>query len=129
MSRADHFANLAADVRRDERVELVHARVVRLLAAPQGARAPLTEFSLAAARLGEKRARGVIEAELGTVMEMPQEAQVAALDAIFAAHGQLEGDERETADRELDQAIGDALGGPQRIFVRDHLLEVGWVRP
>ena len=129
MSRADHFANLVADVRRDERVELVHARVVRLLAAPQGGRAPLTEFSLAAARLGEKRARGLIEAELGTVMEMPQEAQVAALDAILAAHGQLEGEERETADRELDQAIGDALGGPQRIFVRDYLLELGWVRP
>ena len=129
MSRADHFANLAADVRRDERVELVHARLVRLLAAPDGGRAPLTEFFLAAARLGEKRARGVIDASLGTVMELPVDKQIAALDAIWAAHKMLEGDERETADRELDQAIGDALGGPQRIFVRDHLLELGWERP
>ncbi|HWC12617.1 MAG TPA: hypothetical protein VG455_15515 [Acidimicrobiales bacterium] len=129
MSRADHFANLAADVRRDERIELVHARVVRLLAAPNGGRVPLTEFSLAAARLGEKRARGVIEAELTTVMELPQEKQISALDAMWAAHSQLRGDERETADRELDQAIGDALGGPQRIFVRDYLLEAGWERP
>jgi tetratricopeptide (TPR) repeat protein len=129
MSRADHFAHLVADVRRDERVELVHARVVRLLAAPDGGRVPLTEFSLAVARLGEKRARGVIEAELSTVMEMPQENQQAALDAIWSAHSQLKGDERETADRELDQAIGDALGGPQRIFVRDYLLGLGWERP
>jgi tetratricopeptide (TPR) repeat protein len=129
MSRADHFANLAADVRRDERVELVHARLVRLLAAPDGGRVPLTEFFLAAAGLGEKRARGVIEASLSTVMELPVEKQIVALDAIWAAHRQLQGDERETADRELDQAIGDALGGPQRIFVRDHLLELGWERP
>jgi tetratricopeptide (TPR) repeat protein len=129
MSRADHFANLAADVRRDERVELVHARLVRLLAAPDHGRVPLTEFALAAARLGEKRARGVIEAQLGTVMELPQEAQTAVLDAIWAAHSQLHGEDRETADRELDQAIGDALGGPQRIFVRDYLLGLGWERP
>ena len=128
LSRADHFANLAADVRRDERVDLVHARVVRLLAAPDASRG-LVEFSLAAARLGEKRARGVIDAELGTVMELPVEKQIVALDAIWAAHSQLQGDERVTADRELDQAIGDALGGPQRIFVRDHLLELGWERP
>ncbi len=128
MSRADHFANLVADVRRDERIDLVHARVMRLLTAPDSSRA-LTEFSVATARLGEKRARGVIEAELGTVMEMPVDKQIVALDAIWAAHSQLQGDEREAADRELDQAIGDALGGPQRIFVRDHLLELGWVRP
>jgi tetratricopeptide (TPR) repeat protein len=129
MTRAAHFANLAADVPRDERTQLVGQRIIRLMALPDHGRLPLTELSLAVAKLGEQRARGVIEAELITVMEMPQEEQLALLQAVWDAHRQLQGEERITADRELDQAIGDALGGPQRIFVRDFLYELGWERP
>ncbi len=129
MSRTAHFVNLAADLRRDDRADVVKERLFRLYAQPDHGRVPLTEFSVATAALGEGRARGIIEAELSLMMEMNQEVQQVSLLAIWDAHRQLEGEAREIADGELDQAIGDALGGPQRVFVRDFLYERGWERP
>ncbi|MGI9033129.1 MAG: hypothetical protein ACR2HY_05520 [Acidimicrobiales bacterium] len=129
MSRTDHFVNLAADVRRDDRMALMKDRMMRFFSLPENGRLQLAELSLATARLGENRGRGVYEAILVTIMEMPREVQETAIDAIWEAHRQLDGDARATADAELDQSIGDALGGPQRIFVRDRLYELGWERP
>lgn len=129
MSRTDHFVNLAADLRRDDRAALVKDRMMRFFSLPEHGRVQLAELSLSAARLGEKRGRGVYETILLTVMETPRDVQETAIDAIWEAHRQLHGDARETADRELDQAIGDALGGPQRVFVRDRLYALGWERP
>jgi tetratricopeptide (TPR) repeat protein len=129
LTRQDHFANLAADVKSGERAELVKERLVRLRTLPDQGRLPVAELALAVARLGEERARGVIADELSVVMEFPREMQELVLDAIWDAHRQLGPEEREAADRALDEAIGDALGGPQRIFVRDHLYGLGWERP
>ena len=129
MSRTAHFVNLAADLRRDDRMELVKERLFRLYALPDHGRVPLTELAVATASLGEGRARGIIEAELSLMMEMPKDVQEVNLLAIWDAHRQLEGEARELADAELDQAIGDALGGPQRVFVRDFLYARGWERP
>jgi len=129
VSRADHFVNLAADLTRDDRAVLVKDRLTRLFALPEHGRPQLIELALATGRLGEMRGRVVDEAILMTIMETHRELQEVTLDAIWEAHRHLEGDDREMADRELDQAIGDALGGPQRIFVRDHPLGLGWERP
>jgi tetratricopeptide (TPR) repeat protein len=129
MSRTDHFVNLAADLNRADRAALVKDRLTRFFALPEKGRPQLIDFAIAATKLGDQRGRVVDETILVTIMEMPRDVQEVTLDAIWEAHRILEGDERLTADRELDQAIGDALGGPQRIFVRDHLLGLGWERP
>ncbi len=129
MSRTVHFANLAADVRRDERIALVKERLYRLLSLPDRGRVALTELALAVAALGEGRGRGILEDELSLVMEMTQDVQEVALLAIWDAHCQLTGSAQEVLDQELDQAIGDALGGPQRVYVRDFLYARGWERP
>lgn len=129
-TRPDHFARLVAEVKDDERMALVHERIYRLMALPEPRRtSALAELSLAVARLGYEPARRALEAQLKVVMEMPTELHTVMLDAVWQAHRTLEGDVREEADRALDQAIGDALGGPQRVYVRDHLYEVGWERP
>jgi hypothetical protein len=127
LTRADQFAALVADVPREERETLVTGRVLRLLAQPD-ARRPMTELSLAIAKLGEEAAQ-VIEAQLDTIMQITIESQEVCLQAIFDAHSQLTGDLRQAADRALDKAIAEALGGPQRLFVRDFLYDRGWERP
>jgi len=129
MSRTDHFVNLAADLNRADRAALVKDRLTRFFSLPEQGRAQLIDFAIATTKLGDERGRVVDETILTTIMEMPRDVQEVTLDAIWEAHRILDGDERETADRELDQSIGDALGGPQRIFVRDHLLGLGWERP
>jgi hypothetical protein len=64
------------------------------------------------------------------VIELPQESQAMALRALIAGHRTIEDEAARTgADRALDQAIGDALGGPQRVAVRDFLEGEGWERP
>lgn len=129
-TRAEHFAELLGAVKDDERMALVHERLYRLMALPEPRRTTaLAEHSLAVARLGYDAARRVIEAQLKVVMEMPTENHTVMLGAMWEALRTLDGEVREEADRALDQAIGDALGGPQRVYVRDYLYEVGWERP
>ncbi len=126
-SRADHFAALAAALREDERRALVFDRMWRLLAAPDN-RLRLAELSLAVAKRGEEAA-SIIEAQLSLLMEQTQETQAVGLNAIWDAHSKLEGEIREEADIALDKAIGEALQGPQRVFVRDFFYSLGWERP
>ena len=129
MSRMVHFVNLAAELRREDRIDLVKERLYRLFSLPDKGRVALTELSLAIATLDEGKGRGIIEAELSLIMEMTPDVQEVALLAIWDAHRQLSGRSRDVLDRELDQAIGDALGGPQRVYVRDFLYARGWERP
>ncbi len=129
-TRADHFVTLVAAVPRDQRVQLVRERLTRLLELPDPTRrSAVAELALASARLGANRAAAVIEAELNVLMELPNEYLEVGLRARLGAHARLEEEEREDADRALDAAIGEALQGPQRIFVRDFLYSVGWERP
>jgi tetratricopeptide (TPR) repeat protein len=132
LSRADHFVGLLAVVDLDERVRLVKERLTGLLALPvEGRRrSALTELALASARLPYDEARAVMEAELSVLIELPTEYLEPGLRARFDANRRLESEEAtERADRALDQAIGDALQGPQRIGVRDFLYSLGWERP
>jgi len=129
-TRSEHFAALCGSVKDEERMALINARLFRLMGLPEPRRTTaLAELSLAAANLGYDGARKVIEAQLKVVMEMPTENHAVILGAIHEAHRHLEGEPRDQADRALDQAIGDALGGPQRVYVRDYLVSVGWERP
>jgi len=129
-NRTTHFATLAAEASDDERHRLLTARLVRLLALPEPARASaLVDLALAGARLGPSATRALVEAELTVAMELPSEALEAVLAARVAAHERLDDTLRDGADRALDQAIGDALGGPQRVWVRDRLYSLGFERP
>ncbi|MDP8975076.1 MAG: soluble NSF attachment family protein [Actinomycetota bacterium] len=130
MQRADHFAALIGASRRDERNGLIRERLLRLLALPDPSRrSALVELALASAQLDGARAAAFMEAELGTLMELPNEHLELALRARLDAHARLPEAEREEADRALDRAIGEALQGPQRIYVRDFLYSMDWERP
>jgi tetratricopeptide (TPR) repeat protein len=132
LSRAEHFVGLLAVVDADERRQLAQERLNGLLALPveNRRRSALTELALASAQLPFDEARVVMEAELSVLIELPTEHQEPGLRARFDANRRLESEEaRERADRALDQAIGDALQGPQRIGVRDFLYSLGWERP
>jgi tetratricopeptide (TPR) repeat protein len=132
LTRADHFAGLLAVIDVDERRRLVRERLLRLLALPVESRrrSAVTELALASARLPYEEARAVMEAELSVLIELPPEHLEPGLRARFDANRRLETEEaRERADRALDQAVGDALQGPQRISVRDYFYSLGWERP
>jgi tetratricopeptide (TPR) repeat protein len=129
-SRAEHFAALLAEANGDVRMQLLRERLTRffLLPEPQQHNS-LVELDLAIAQLGYEAARVLITAELEIMMELPRTELHAGLHARFDAHCLLAEAAREEADRGLDQAIGDALGGPQRMYVRDFLYALGWERP
>lgn len=131
VSRTAHFAALLAVADLEERTMLVRERMFRLLAQPEkismGAIAELTQ---AVGRLGYDDARKVYESILKLVIELPQESQRLSLRAIIEGHRRIDDEDvRLDADRAVDQAIGDALGGPQRVAVRDYMGAEGWDRP
>ncbi|MDQ4068603.1 MAG: tetratricopeptide repeat protein [Actinomycetota bacterium] len=130
-TRSDHFAALLAVVGADERTGLVRERMFRLLALPDPRRTTsVAELCKSVGSLGFDDARRVYDTILKLFVELPQDDQRTGLRAIIAAHRAIEDeDARIDADRALDQAIGDALGGPQRVFVRDFLEGEGWERP
>jgi tetratricopeptide (TPR) repeat protein len=130
LSRAGHFVALAAASKADERRELMSERLLRLLSLPDAPRhSALGELALASAQLGDEQTGKIAESELSVLMELPNEHLEAALRARVEAHRQLDPERQEHADRALDQAIGDALQGPQRVRVRDFLYSIGWERP
>lgn len=130
-SRIDHWAALLAVASLEERTVLVRERMFRLLAQPEPRRTTtVAEVARAVGLLGFDEGRKVYESIMKLVIELPQETQSVSLRAIIAGHASIEDPEqREDADRALDQAIGDALGGPQRVAVRDFLEGEGWERP
>jgi len=90
----------------------------------------LTELDLAIARAAPDKARYIMEDELSIVIELPNERVEIALNARHQAHQAIDDDDEPVAaDTALDLAIGEALGGPQRILVRDYLESIGWERP
>ncbi len=132
MSRAEHLVALLVAANADERRALLQERLSALLALPteNRRRSSLVELALASATLAFEEARAVMEAELSILIELPTEHLESGLRARFDAHRRLEDDQTaEEADRALDQAIGDALQGPQRISVRDFFYSLGWERP
>ncbi|MBA3286971.1 MAG: tetratricopeptide repeat protein [Acidimicrobiia bacterium] len=126
--RARSFVALLCTCPPEERAALLRERLLRFLALPDPLRhAALAE--LAAASVGAAdHGLAIIDAELTVLTELPTEHLEAALLARLAAHHRLKGACREQADRALDQAVGDALNGPQRIFVRDFLAAHGFER-
>ncbi len=130
-SRIDHYATLLATVDVDERTVLVRERVYRLLAQPEPRRTTsLAELAKAVGELGFDDGRKAYETILKLFVELPQDEQRVGLRAIIAGHRSIEDeDARYEADRAVDQAIGDALGGPQRVSVRDFMEGEGWERP
>ncbi|MDQ6783993.1 MAG: tetratricopeptide repeat protein [Actinomycetota bacterium] len=129
-TRADHFATMVVSCEDEERTALLRERLFGLLALPGERRvAALAEWAQAVVRLGRERARRVIETELEVLVLVPNEALEAVLRAHIEAHRQLGEADKENADRALDDAVGWVLNGPQRVFVRDFLYSLGFVRP
>ncbi|MBW3651900.1 MAG: hypothetical protein KY458_15140 [Actinobacteria bacterium] len=131
-SRAEHLVALLVTCEAEERRTLLHERITRILDLPveNRRRSALTELALASARLDPEDARVVMETELSVLIELPPKQLEVGLRARLDAHRRLADDEaREEADRAFDQAISDALQGPQRIAVRDLLYSTGWERP
>lgn len=132
-SRADHFVALAADLGPAERAALVAGRLHRLLEQPDPvARARVSELALAVARAAEEGVdlpASIIAAVLTALMEIPGRALELALEGWMAAHNTLAGQAARRANEALERAIGEALGGPQRVLVRDRLTSLGYERP
>lgn len=132
LARRQHFVALFMMSSPEERVILLANRLTRLLALPADARhAALRELATASVTGGFVDDGGLayIGTELTVLTELPSEYSEAVLDARLDAHARLGDDTRRTADLALDQAVGDALNGPQRVFVRDFLSERGFERP
>ena len=130
-SRADHLAALLAVVNLEERTVLVRERVFRLLDLPEPRRTTsIAEMARSIGELPFDESRVVYETFVKLFVELPQDDQRTGLRAIIAAHQSIEdSDARYDADRAVDQAISDALGGPQRVAVRDFMEGEGWERP
>ncbi|MGH9182154.1 MAG: hypothetical protein ACRDY5_10620, partial [Acidimicrobiales bacterium] len=130
VSRAGHFAASLADSTEEEQHALLRERLYRLLDLTEPRRrSALAEMDLAMVQIDPAVAQKVVAVELNIIIEMTIDRQEICLRARVDAHGQLAGEAREQADRVLDDAIGWAIEGPQRIRVRDFLYSLGWERP
>lgn len=131
LTRTEHFVHLVAGIKEDEARALLRERVHYLLSIPEPRRSSaLADLDLAMARLPWEKARRLMTTELEIVIEMPIDKQHAAYTARYRAHCEIaDEEERLSADTALDQAVSDALGGPQRVYVRDFIQSLGWERP
>lgn len=130
LTHAEHFVHLLAEVQALERRSLLRDRFGRLVELPDAMRErAFSELALAVLDLGPKRAQIVIESELGVLMEWPNEHLEVFLRAQVSANASLGGSARQAADMVLDLSVTGALSGPQRVFVRDFLYSLGFVRP
>ena len=128
-SRRQRFIDLFTSSAGEEREKLLRSRLTRLLALPRDAgHSALRELARASAGAPDN-GHAYIFTELTVLMELPNEHLEAALRARLAAHRELPGEIAVAADRALDQAVGDALNGPQRVLVRDFLAANGFERP
>ncbi len=128
-NRSDHLvALLHADPNGAQR--LIRRRLVRWLASPPPARdAALADLVRAITQAEWQIGSGALLLVLSSVMELPLQAQTAVFDALVTVRSSADATRREVLDRLVDRAIGEALNGPQRVFVRDHLTNGGFERP
>ncbi len=129
--RSDHLVALLHDDP-ESASRLMRRRLTRWLVLPGPARdAALVDFVRAAARRDEAHGAGAaaLSLLLTTVLELPIEAQSVVLDALVTVRAAAGAEVQESLDRLVDSAIGEALNGPQRVFVRDHLIAGGFERP
>ncbi|MFP5327668.1 MAG: tetratricopeptide repeat protein [Acidimicrobiia bacterium] len=128
-SRTQHFVELVAEGNDGEARALLRDRLTRFLDLPPAQRdAAFADFALTVGRSAPETARSVLAAALDVLVELPSGALDVALRAVVFANRSL-GDSQEEADRALDQAVSDALVGPQRVWVRDFLYSLDWERP
>ncbi|MDP9442058.1 MAG: soluble NSF attachment family protein, partial [Actinomycetota bacterium] len=129
-SRSQHFAALIETVDEREAIMLLRDRLTRLLDLREEiAHGVFIDLTLAILTLGFERARLVTTRMLGVLMELPNEKLAFVLGAVLDAHRRLAPEAEEEARGVLDQAVSDALVGPQRIWVRDYLYSRGFERP
>jgi len=127
--RAHHFVSMVAAAAKEDQIPLMRDRLLRYLALPGPTRhKALVELAVAEYWLGPERARVLIEAELGVLVDLPNEFLQVSLEARLEALNQL-GEAADEAGRALDDAVGAQMGLPQRLFVRDFLYARGWERP
>jgi hypothetical protein len=89
----------------------------------------LAELDRSVLALDERGAWRVTATWLNVLMELPNEALVAGLQARLAAHEALDPHARQNADWMLDTVITQELLAPQRMRVRDTLSMLGHERP
>ncbi len=129
-SRHDHFATLLGDMDATERLGVVRERFARFERLPPRQQVDrLCELTDAIVRQPPRSFVATLRTIIAVLMELPDDLLRSALEAQLIAHSRLGPHERRAADFVLDEAINALLFGPQRIRVRDLLVEIGWERP
>lgn len=128
-TRADHLVELLTDGSAAERV--IQGRLARWLALPeQGRAAALASFVAAAFGRDERVGGRALVEVLKAAMELPIAAQETVLEAMINVRGEISDHAgRARVDTFLEHMIGEAVVGPQRMFVRDYLAAGGFERP
>src|SRR5712675_1648417 len=109
---------------------MLRERIEYFLRLPEPSRSEeLAELDRAVLALNEQGAWRVTATWLNVLMELPNDAMVAALHARLAAHEALDPEARKRAEWMLDTVITQELASPQRVRVRDTLSMLGHERP
>ena len=129
-SRADYFARVLDESADAERLEMLRERIEYFMRLPEPGRGEeLAELDRAVLALDERGAWRVTATWLKVLMELPNDALVAAMQARLAAHEALDAQTRKQASWMLDMVITQELLSPQRVRVRDTLAMLGHERP
>jgi hypothetical protein len=109
---------------------MLRERIEYFLRLPEPGRSEeLADLDRSVLALDEQGAWRVTATWLNVLMELPNEALVAGLQARLAAHEDLDPPARQRADWMLDMVITQELLSPQRVRVRDTLSMLGHERP
>lgn len=129
-SRTRHFIALVVAAEDQERRLLLRDRLMRYLdlSGPQRM-AAFSDLALTLTQEPPERARTVLASMLSVLVELPPEGLEVALRAVVEVNRRLGPDAQADADGVLDQAVSDAVVGPQRVWVRDFLYSIDWERP
>lgn len=129
-TRAQHFAQLAAEAQGEALLNLMRERLLDFTTQPEPRRTEaLAELDHAVLALPDDAAQKVTNAWMSVLMELPHDQFLAGLRARMVVHGSLDEEARSRAATILEASIGNELLAPQRIRVRDTLEEMGYERP